>query len=53
MIYPGDSLELKFYTRMTRIPEQDNRMLRVTINTRVAPSRVVSVFFDRNMKGKL
>ena len=35
------------------IPEQDNRMLRVAINTRVAPWRVVSVFFDRNMKGKL
>ena len=35
------------------IPEQDNRMLRVAINTRVAPWRVVSVFFDRNVKGKL
>ena len=35
------------------IPEQGNRMLRVAINTRVAPWRVVSVFFDRNMKGKL
>ncbi len=35
------------------IPEQDNRMLRVAINTRVAPWRVVSVFFDRNVKEKL
>ena len=35
------------------IPEQGNRMLRVAINTRVAPWRVLSVFFDRNMKGKL
>ena len=52
MKYPGDSLELKFYSRMTRIPEQDNRMLRVAINTRVAPWQVVSVFFDRNVKGK-
>ena len=35
------------------IPEQDNRMLRVAINTRVAPPwQVVSVFFDRNVKGK-
>lgn len=35
------------------IPERDNRILRVAVNTRVAPWRVVSVFFDRNMKGKL
>ena len=36
-----------------RIPEQGERVLRVAINTRVAPWRVVSVFFDRNVKGKL
>ena len=36
-----------------RIPEQGDRVLRVAANTRVAPWRVVSVFFDRNMKGKL
>ena len=36
-----------------RIPEQGERVLRVAVNTRVAPWRVVSVFFDRNMKGKL
>ena len=35
------------------IPERDDRILRVAVNTRVAPWRVVSVFFDRNMKGKL
>lgn len=35
------------------IPERDNRILRVAVNTRVTPWRVVSVFFDRNMKGKL
>ena len=35
------------------IPERDGRILRVAVNTRVAPWRVVSVFFDRNMKGKL
>ena len=35
------------------IPERGNRILRVAVNTRVAPWRVVSVFFDRNMKGKL
>ncbi len=35
------------------IPERDNRMLRVAVNTRVVPWRVVSVFFDRNMRGQV
>ena len=35
------------------IPERDNRVLRVAANTHVAPWRVVSVFFDRSMRGKL
>ena len=35
------------------IRERDARVLRVAINTRVAPWRVVSVFFDRTMKGRL
>ena len=36
-----------------RIPEFGGRVLRVAVNTKVEPSRVVSVFFDRKMKGKL
>ena len=36
-----------------RVPEHSNRVLRVAVNTRIAPWRVVSVFFDRGMKGKL
>jgi hypothetical protein len=36
-----------------RIPEFGNRVLRVAVNTAVEPRRVVSVFFDRTMKGKL
>ena len=36
-----------------RIPEQDNRVLRVVVNTHVTPWRVVSAFFDRSMRGKL
>ena len=35
------------------IPEYEDRVLRVAINTRVVPWRVVSVFFDRSMRGKL
>ena len=39
--------------RFRRIPEFGGRVLRVAVNTTVEPNRVVSVFFDRNMKGKL
>ena len=36
-----------------RIAEFGNRVLRVAVNREVEPVRVVSVFFDRNMKGQL
>lgn len=39
--------------RYRRIPEFGGRVLRVVVNTAVDPNRVVSVFFDRQMKGKL
>jgi uncharacterized DUF497 family protein len=39
--------------RFRRIPEFGGRVLRVAVNTAVEPERVVSVFFDRQMKGKL
>ena len=39
--------------RFRRIPEFGGRVLRVAINTAIEPNRVVSVFFDRQMKGKL
>ncbi len=35
------------------IPENGDQVLRVAVNTRIAPWRVVSVFFHRNVKGKL
>lgn len=35
------------------IPEYGDRVLRVVVNTRVATWRVVSVFFDRGVKGEL
>ena len=35
------------------IPEHGNRALRVAVNTRVVPWRVVSVFFDRSKRGEL
>jgi hypothetical protein len=39
--------------RYRPIPEFDGRVLRVVVNPGVEPLRVVSVFFDRNMRGKL
>ena len=39
--------------RYRRIPEFGGRVLRVVVNTAVEPNRVVSVFFDRKIKGKL
>ena len=36
-----------------RLPERGDRVLRVAVNTRVEPWRVVSVFFDRDMRGQL
>lgn len=39
--------------RFRRIPEFGGRVLRVAVNTTVEPNRIVSVFFDRTMKGKL
>jgi len=36
-----------------KIPEFGGRVLRVAVNTKVEPVRVVSIFFDRTMKGKL
>jgi len=39
--------------RFRRIPEFGDRVLRVAVNNTVEPERVVSVFFDRQMKGKL
>ena len=39
--------------RYRKIPEFGGRVLRVAVNITVEPNRVVSVFFDRKMKGKL
>lgn len=48
-----DPADVTVERRFRRIPEFGGRVLRVALNTAVAPNRVVSVFFDRTMKGKL
>ena len=47
---PEDPEIERFYLA---IPENGNRVLRVAANTNVTPWRVVSAFFDRDMRGKL
>ena len=47
---PNDPEVERFFRR---ILERGDRVLRVVVNTRVAPWRVVSVFFDRSMRGEL
>lgn len=36
-----------------RIPERDDRVLRVVYNETIHPWRVVTAYFDRAMRGKL
>ena len=46
-------LKVAIQSRFFRaIPERQGRVLRVAVNTQVAPWRVVSVFFDRGMRAK-
>lgn len=51
-IFP-DPEDAQVERRFRRIPEFGDRVLRVAVNVTVDPERIVSVFFDRNMKGKL
>lgn len=39
--------------RLGLISEYSNRVLRVIVNTWVDPIRVITVYFDRDMKGEL
>ena len=48
-----DATAPELENRFARIAEFGNRVLRVIVNTQVVPERVVSVYFDRRMKGKL
>ena len=48
-----DAQDTALERRFRRIPEFGGRVLRVVVNRAVEPNRVVSVFFDRQMKGRL
>ena len=46
---PNDSDVERFFRH---IPERDNRVLRVAVNTQAHPWTIITSFFDRKMKGK-
>ena len=48
-----DPADATLERRYRKIPEHGSRVLRVVVNTTVAPERVGRVYFDRTMKGKL
>lgn len=43
----------KLERRFAQIPEFNGRVLRVVVDTSIDPVKVVSVFFDRQMRGQL
>ena len=53
MLRQPDPEDPSLERRYRPIPEFDGRVLRVVVNPSVEPVRVVSVFFDRSMRGKL
>jgi len=48
-----DAVDSDLEHRLAAIPEYQNRVLRVIVNLRIIPEKVVTMYFDRNMKGKL
>lgn len=48
-----DPVDPSLEHRLAIIPEHDNRALRVIVNTQANPIRVVTLYFDRTMRGKL
>lgn len=48
-----DPHDLDLEQRFRKIPEYNDRVLRVVVNIHVFPESVVSVFFDRRKRGKL
>jgi hypothetical protein len=48
-----DSKDPDLRHALLTINDYDSRVLRVIYNVKVNPNRVVSVYFDRKMRGKL
>ena len=48
-----DPIDATLEHRLGVIPEHGDRVLRVIINRHTMPIRVVTLYFDRKMKGRL
>jgi uncharacterized DUF497 family protein len=48
-----DPVDAELEHRLLRIDEFEGRVLRVVVNKTVSPVRIITVFFDRSMRGKL
>ena len=49
----SDSDDPDLMHALGRIPEHDNRVLRVVYNASTTPVRIVTAYFDRAMRNKL
>lgn len=47
-----DPIDEALEHRLARIPEFGGRVLRVIVNIKVVPMRIVTVYFDRRRTGK-
>jgi hypothetical protein len=45
-----DSMDMELEHRLSRIPEFNGRVLRVIVNNKTNPLRIVTVYFDRRRK---
>ncbi len=52
LVYP-DKIDAELEHRLLKIDEYEGRVLHVIVNPNVDPNRVITAFFDRNMRNKL
>jgi hypothetical protein len=48
-----DKTDAELEHRLAQIPEYGNRVLRVIVNRVTNPEKVITFYFDRNMRGQL
>lgn len=53
MLIEKDKFDFDLEHRFRSIPENENRVLRVILNIITIPIKVVTLFYDRRMRGKL
>ena len=47
-----DPMDENLEHRLAKIPDFDSRVLRVIVNVRVCPQRIVTAYFDRRRTGR-